>query len=83
VENHLRLVQHKYIQADNIRNATPSGAIQIFYLIYLKVGGAMARASGVDDVTVSCRPYIVARVDVPVVAIFSVTEVSLLREGYC
>jgi len=40
---------------------------------------AMARASGVDDVTESCRPYIV---DGPVVAIFSVTEVSLLREGY-
>ena len=39
---------------------------------------AMARASSVDDIMVSCRPYIVARVGAPVVAIFSVTEVSLL-----
>ena len=43
---------------------------------------AMALASGVDDVMVSYRPYIMARVDVPIVAIFTVTEVSLLREGY-
>jgi len=42
---------------------------------------AMARASGVDAVMVLCQPYIVARVNAPVVAIFSAKTMPPSRVG--